>query len=394
MIEESKFSLERIVTVLGTIALYVIGILILFLRNEVLIDEILCLSIITGSFFIVFVLSLVIRRLNGTYYGSNYKRVFIMHLLCWALIIGFSFAPKYFMPFVLIGLLLNSILDDGLAIGATCYLAVIYTIIQGLNLYYLYGYILISILGILLSNAMKSDFRIPKIYLFVVTFAINLCVSIAFSYLALQKITKSVYLVMFCESIFVAFFMLVIFPSILKWIDQQNTAAYEELLELEHPLLQDIKRFSNAEYRHAIRVSRLARSCTVEIRGNDLAAACAGMYYRLGKILGKPEIQNAIKTANDHCFPKEVVSILAEYGGIIKKPQTQESAIVHMCDVVVTKMELLSENESMRSNWNQDMVIYQTLNEYSQRGFYDESGLSINQFLLVRERMIREESIL
>ena len=65
-----------------------------------------------------------------------------------------------------------------------------------------------------------------------------------------------------------------------------------------------------------------------------------------------------------------------------------------MCDVVVTKMELLSENESMRSNWNQDMVIYQTLNEYSQRGFYDESGLSINQFLLVRERMIREESIL
>lgn len=89
MIEESKFSLERIVTVIGTIALYVIGILILFLRNEVLIDEILCLSIITGSFFIVFVLSLVIRRLNGTYYGSNYKRVFIMHLLSWALIIGF-----------------------------------------------------------------------------------------------------------------------------------------------------------------------------------------------------------------------------------------------------------------------------------------------------------------
>ena len=148
------------------------------------------------------------------------------------------------------------------------------------------------------------------------------------------------------------------------------------------------------EYDHARRVSRLARTCTSAIKGNALAAACGGMYYRLGKIEGRPEIQNAVKLANNHCFPKDVISIMTEYGGIVRKPQTPESAIVHMCDVLVTKMEALSSKESMQSNWNQDMVIYQTLNDYSQRGFYDESGLSMNQFLIVREKMIREESIL
>ena len=118
MIEESKFSLERVVTVIGIILLYIAGITILCLRNELLIDEILCLSIISACFLIVFVLSLVIRRLNGTYNGSNYKRVFLIHFCCFGLLIGFSFASKYFMPFILIGLLLNSILDDGLSIGA------------------------------------------------------------------------------------------------------------------------------------------------------------------------------------------------------------------------------------------------------------------------------------
>ena len=394
MIEESKFSLERVVTVIGIILLYIAGITILCLRNELLIDEILCLSIISACFLIVFVLSLVIRRLNGTYNGSNYKRVFLIHFCCFGLLIGFSFASKYFMPFILIGLLLNSILDDGLSIGATCYFAVIFTIIQGSNIYYLYGYILVSILGILLSNASKADFRIPKIYLFFIAFALNLSISLVFTYFVYQAITKFEYILLFSESMFVALFMTYLFPKILVWMDRQNTIAYEEILETDYPLLMDLKRFSVSEYNHAIRVSRLAKSCVREIRGNELTAACGGMYYRLGKILGKPEIQNAVKVSNDHCFPKDVISILTEYGGIIKKPQSQESAVVHMCDVVVSKMEALSQNESMRSNWNQDMVIYQTLNEYSQRGFYDESGLSINQFLLVRERMIREESIL
>ena len=48
-------------------------------------------------------------------------------------------------------------------------------------------------------------------------------------------------------------------------------------------------------------------------------------------------------------------------------PSTIESAIVHMVDGLLKKLEVLDE-DTVGSNWNQDMVIYQTLNEYSAAG--------------------------
>lgn len=46
----------------------------------------------------------------------------------------------------------------------------------------------------------------------------------------------------------------------------------------------------------------------------------------------------------------------------------------------------------MASEWNQDMVIYQTLNEYSASGIYDQSGLGMNMFLKIREYLVNEET--
>ena len=101
-------------------------------------------------------------------------------------------------------------------------------------------------------------------------------------------------------------------------------------------------------------------------------------------------IDNALKLANDYCFPNDVTQILAEYGGIIYLPSSKESAIVHMVDSVVTKVELF-DKDAMSSTWNQNMVIYQTINELSQKGVYDNSGLSMNQFLIIRNILANED---
>ena len=74
-------------------------------------------------------------------------------------------------------------------------------------------------------------------------------------------------------------------------------------------------------------------------------------------------------------------------------PQTPESAIVHMVDALVTKVEIL-DKDTMSSTWNQDMVIYQTLSELSQKGLYDESKMSMNQFLKIREKLVQEDALL
>ena len=117
--------------------------------------------------------------------------------------------------------------------------------------------------------------------------------------------------------------------------------------------------------------------------------AAAGFYYRIGVLEGEPFIENGVKLAQEKCFPEVIITILSEYNGEQKLPSSRESAIVHMVDACLKKIEMLNEH-NLSTSWNQDMVIYQTLNELSATGMYDESGLSMNQFLKVRELLVRE----
>lgn len=190
------------------------------------------------------------------------------------------------------------------------------------------------------------------------------------------------------ESIIVVLFDAFLYPRLVAFNEYEQTSAYELLLDEEFPLFSDFKRYSETESNHAKRVSKLAGICGREIGVNDAVCAIGGMYYRIGKMLGKPEIDNAVKTATDYCFPPEIIAILEEYEGKRRLPQTPESAIVQMVNALVTKRELLDQN-TMSNSWNEDMVIYQTLNEYSNTGIYDESGISMNQFLRIREKLVQ-----
>ena len=114
------------------------------------------------------------------------------------------------------------------------------------------------------------------------------------------------------------------------------------------------------------------------------------MYYRLGVMEGEPVVKNGVRMAVDYCFPTDVIQILAEYQALEKKPSTVESAIVHMCDSVITKLEVM-DSDDFTTDWNQSMVIYQTLNELSAKGLYDESGMGMNQYLRIRDFLAEKD---
>ena len=61
-----------------------------------------------------------------------------------------------------------------------------------------------------------------------------------------------------------------------------------------------------------------------------------------------------------------------------------------MIDGILLKIELLDKQVGA-SQWNREVLIYQTLNEYSTAGLYDASGLSINAFIKIRELLAKEE---
>ena len=114
----------------------------------------------------------------------------------------------------------------------------------------------------------------------------------------------------------------------------------------------------------------------------------AGFYYRLGQWQGKPYVENGVLRAERLCFPEKLINILQEYYGEEVKPQSPESALVNMVDSLVVKLDKIKQ-EVGQSEWNHEIIIVQLLNELSESGLYDESGLSMNHFLKIRKYLTK-----
>ena len=390
---ENKISLKRMIYMLLTVATCLIGTVFLCLRQEILLDEIFCLALVSFVFFMIFMISLVNERLDNqlSFEGTSYSHLLVITVISWIILIGMSFRIQFIAPVMLIAFLYGIVLEEMLAVIFSIYLVMVYCLSSGLGMYVLYAYILMVILGVLLVSYRKKHLgeKVISSYL-VVILLLNFIIPLIFYYFTYYTIGLSDLLSSGICALISAMFCVFLLDRLILWHMSEKTALYDTILDEDYSLVQNIKLYSMAEYNHAVRASRLAAICAEDASCNVNVCKAAAFYYRLGKIEGEPEIDNAVKVANNLCFPREVITILSEYEGILRRPSTPESAICHMIDKVVTKLELF-DDETMSSNWNQDMVIYQTLNELSSSGIYDDSGLSMNQFLKVRERLVQED---
>ncbi len=375
-------------------AVFIIANTIMCLSSSVLLDKYICIIAVNICFFLLFLLLIIRRRLEGKLPEANYvsySKIVAMVLLDWIIVFLYSaFAPDFFAPYIIIPMITGLVLDDGLSNALSIYLVIIASLCFDYNIYMVLCYIIMVAFGGVLSNYMKARESIEKFYGLILTFSITTLLSIIFYYFSYLELSLSVFVFGLIEGVVASIIPFIAIPLFTRVIEKEQTQCYDEFLNPDFYLCQEIRKFSFIEYQHANRVSYLSRKCAEAINVNAELASCAGLYYRLGKIEGEPMIDNALKMANDYCFPNDVIQILAEYGGIVYLPSSKESAIVHMVDSVVTKVELF-DKDSMSSAWNQNMVIYQTINELSQKGYYDNSGLTMNQFLIIREILANED---
>ena len=59
-----------------------------------------------------------------------------------------------------------------------------------------------------------------------------------------------------------------------------------------------------------------------------------------------------------------------------------------MVDAVTAKFEFL-DKDTLSNTWNHSILVYQTLDEISSKGIYDQSGLSMNQYMKIREYLVK-----
>ena len=392
-IEEKRISPKRLLYVLGMFLVSVCSVFVLSYGKKLLLDQALCLVTLFFAYWVVFVLSLIHQRKIGkfTYTGTTYRHLFLVSTCSWVFMIGTSYLPDFFGPILLVGFLFVSVCESSLSLASCIFMDLLFCFITGKSIYVLYCYCILSIFGILFAYYLKEQKHEKRIENYILIALIQFVVPFIFydftyGQLQLNAILKFV-IVALIYTVLIYFG----FGILVSWDTKEEEIAYETFTDLDYSLALDLKHFSLGEYLHAKKVSELSRECAKEIGANELLCACAGLYYRIGVLDGEPIINNNILIAQKNCLPQAVVQILSEYEGIENKPSSPESAIVQIVDSLVTKVEAIGD--AMDSSWNQEMLIYQTLNEYSNNGMYDESNLTMNQFLKIRDCLIIKEDL-
>lgn len=389
MIEEAGFAGKRIARVSAMAAGLVILSVLYALHYHYTIDRILALLLFHGILFPLFLLLLYSERREGRLNrnpASSYRMICNVFLGMLVLYFAFAYFPAYYAPVIIPAVFLTGVSTPVVGMAGSIYLDILLCMVSEGSYYELAAYLVLSMSGCLL--AMWLGKRQYRLYLGIVLFALSFAIPGLFYYFGSYE--RNAYMLIYgalsgSVSCLVVFLL---FDRTSIKARTEVTRTLSEIIEPEFPLARDIRNFSRLDYAHAVNVSKTAYQCALLIGADADTASAAGFYYRLGKLEGEPFVKNGVLLAEANCFPVKVVEILREYNGEEQLPQTRESAIVHMVDAVVTKFELL-DKDTVSNRWNHDMVIYQTLDEKSSSGIYDESGLSMNQYLKIREYLVK-----
>lgn len=389
--KEEKVSIYRVFSILGMFVSLIATSGILCVINKREFDEILCVMFVILGFMpiIIFELGYERRReLIGYNKQSSYQRVAIGYFICSLIMIGISFMPQFFRPVLLLPIIMVAFSNEILGITSALCFNIILAMTTGGSFYELLAYIMLIIIGGVLAKALKqTEYRlyIALIFVFISVLFPNI-----FYYLANEEIALTNLGICLINGLIIAVYSIALYPKTKIETEEEIIHFYDKILEDDYVQVREVRSYSWSEYRHARKVSDIACKYAKRLGYNAELAASAGFYYRMGRWEGEPIVENAIKKAKELCFPDELIQILSEYNGEEKLPSTPESALVHIIDGLIIKLELL-EKEVGTSQWNREVLIYHTLNDFSTAGLYDQSGLSINAFIKIREWLAKEE---
>lgn len=356
-------------------------------------DSMLAIILVSIIFFMLFLFVLEhdrSKRALSKNYETNFRKVLKGYLIAAVIAVVCSFMPEFLRPVIVIPICMIAFSNQGIALSVGIFWNAMLALTLGCHVQELVMYCLMTLFGAMLAEAMEYS----RIFWYeIIIFSISVMMPGIFYYLTYQEVKMNLFFLGAVEGAFICALMVIFFQRTVKVRDLEVSTLLDDMLDESFSMVRELSRFSRKDYRHARRVSELAGNCAKVVGADEKICKAAGFYYRIGIIDGEPIRESGIRIAQEQCFPEEVIQIISEYNDEEYLPSTVESAIIHMVDGVIKKMEVLDQT-TMASEWNQDMVIYQTLNEFSAKGLYDKAGLSMNMFLKIREYLVKEGDFL
>lgn len=388
--KEEKISIYRVFPIIGMIVSAILTSGVLCYINKLEIDQIICVGFLVVSFVPIIVFELTYERhreMIGDNNQTTYKRAMLGFFVCSVIMLGISFMPEYFRPVIILPLVMAAFSNDTLGMITGMFFNVLLAFTTGGSFYELLAYTVLVLVGGMLSKVLKHvEYRlfIGMIFLFSCILFPNI-----FYYFANEEIVFNNLILGMVNGFVVAVYAIALYPNMRERTLREKHYYYGDILTDDYIQVREVRNYSMSEYTHARKVSDIAYKYALRLDLDADLAAAAGFYYRLGRWEGDPPIENGVRKAQELCFPEALIQILREYNATDDLPSTPESALIHIIDGLLIKMELL-DGEVGTSQWNREVLIHQTLNEFSSAGYYDKSGLSINSFIKIREWLAKE----
>lgn len=385
-----KFNWYRFLSLAVISVSSLITMIILCAAKQLYADEWFCVMALNLMFLAVFIYELEQKRVQGELQKnteSDFSKAAVGFLICCGIGLAGIIFPEYFKPVMFVSMIMYAFCNEMIAISCGLYFSVIFTIFEGKNMNELAGYVFLVLLSTIFFKALKEKYQ--RFYISLLYFCFQLLIPAIFYYWNYKIISFEVYIWGVGLGAVAFLFTFFAMGRIRKKVQKEVRDKYQELLHGDYSEVREVRAYSVMEYEHAKKAARIAGICAAQTGLDVDLCQAAGFYYRMGKRLGEPHVENGVMHAKQLCFPMPLQQILAEYNGEETPISTPESAIVHMVDGLLVRLEVL-EKDVGRSKWNLEVLISQTLNEFSTEGLYDNSGLSMNQFLKARDILNRE----
>jgi hypothetical protein len=391
MKNKEKVNLYRMLAVVVMIFATLVVTFVLCYMNHLYLDEILCLLFLDLIFILTYVFEMEYERKKDRLSDNSqttYIRLVAVYVICCILMFGMAYMPEFFRPVMILPILICSVSNPVMALSVGLFFDIILALTAGGSFYALVCYVALTLIGGVAAQALaEKRFRIKLAFLCL--FA-NLMVPDILYYLCYNDTEIQAVFWGLGNGVVTAFIAIFIFPWLWKNARREVDNRLLDITSVDYSEVKALKDFSLSEYKHAVHVSNVAYLCAKSIGLDKNVCLAAGFYYRMGQWLGEPCVQNGVDKAIALCFPESVIRILSEYYGEDKLPSTPESALVHMVDALVVRIGA-EKKKSKKEQFDSELLIYTSLNEFSSSGIYDKSGMSMNLYIKIRAFLAKEE---
>lgn len=159
--------------------------------------------------------------------------------------------------------------------------------------------------------------------------------------------------------------------------------SYELLMDSNNELLIQLKEHSQELYNHAHRVGDISSRAAKAISADEFLAYTGGLYHEIGKIRPGNYIEQGLLIAEEYQFPEKLKRIVKQHNIKYDKPTSVESTIVMLTDHALATINYL-DNQG-ENKYPIDKVISNIFQLRMEKGTFDEAGLSIKDFKLLRK---------